>query len=198
MENMQPGAVFLCLERGNSGMDMEKLWESCVAFHGHRCGGLAIGFAAARYAGQLLGMGFSPDEQVVCVAENDACGVDAIQVVLGCSAGKGNLLFRRRGKQVFTFFCRETGKGVRLALKPLPPMEKEEKIAYLRNAPLESLFDLREPDFPMPERARLFSSAPCARCGEMTAEPWLRVKNGEILCLDCYEKGCGGEKEAKK
>lgn len=76
-----------------------KLWEKCVAFHGHECGGLTIGYKAALYAAELLELSFSEDEKVVCISENDACGVDAIQVILGCSVGKGNLLFHIRGKQ---------------------------------------------------------------------------------------------------
>ena len=67
--------------------------EKCVAFHGHECGGLTIGYKAAIYAEKLLNITFSEDEDVVCISENDACGVDAIQVLLGCSVGKGNLLF---------------------------------------------------------------------------------------------------------
>ena len=50
----------------------------------------------------------------MCITENDACGVDAIQVLLGCSVGKGNLLFHLRGKQAFSFYNRKTGKAVRL------------------------------------------------------------------------------------
>ena len=60
-------------------------WEKAAGFHGHVCGGLAIGFQAARYAIKLLELTFSEDEQVVCISENDACGVDAIQAVLGGS-----------------------------------------------------------------------------------------------------------------
>ena len=67
-------------------------WETCVQFHGHACGGLTIGYKAACYAAELLELSFSGDEQVVCIAENDACGVDAIQVVTGCTMGKGNLM----------------------------------------------------------------------------------------------------------
>ena len=67
----------------------KKLWEKCAAFHGHVCGGLTIGYKAALYAMELLDLTFSSDEQVVCVCENDACGVDAIQVMLG---GAGVLL----------------------------------------------------------------------------------------------------------
>ena len=59
-------------------MDDKTLWNRCVAFHGHECGGLTIGYKAALYAIDLLGITFSPDEQLVCISENDACGVDAI------------------------------------------------------------------------------------------------------------------------
>ena len=40
-------------------MDRQALWEKCVAFHGHACGGLTIGFQAARYAMELLELDFS-------------------------------------------------------------------------------------------------------------------------------------------
>lgn len=56
----------------------EDLWNKCVAFHGHECPGLTIGYRAALYAIELLGLTFSDDEQVVCISENDACGCDAI------------------------------------------------------------------------------------------------------------------------
>ena len=95
-------------------------WEKCVAFHGHACGGLTIGYKAACYAAELLELDFSGDEQLVCIAENDACGVDAIQALLGCSVGKGNLLFHMRGKQAFSFYNRTTGKSVRLVLRDRP------------------------------------------------------------------------------
>lgn len=112
--------------------EKKALWEQCVEFHGHVCGGLTIGYKASLYAMELLRLNFSQDEEVVCIAENDACGVDAVQVVLGCSVGKGNLLFHIRGKQAFSFFNRKTGKSVRLVLKDRPAFaSKEESFAYL-------------------------------------------------------------------
>ena len=101
-------------------MDEKVLWEKCTDFHGHVCGGLTIGYKAALYAVELLGLNRSEDEEVVCISENDACGVDAIQVVLGCSAGKGNLLFHITGKQAFSFYDRTSGRSVRLVLRPKP------------------------------------------------------------------------------
>ena len=91
-----------------------KTWADCAEFHGHECGGLTIGYKAALYAIKLLNIGCAEDEEVVCISENDACGVDAIQVMLGCSAGKGNLLFHLTGKQAFNIYERNSGRSVRL------------------------------------------------------------------------------------
>ena len=46
----------------------------------------------------------------VAVTETDMCAVDAIQALVGCTFGKGNLIFRDRGKVAFTFFRRSDGK----------------------------------------------------------------------------------------
>ncbi len=167
-------------------MTNTELWDKAVAFHGHVCGGLAIGFQAALYASELLDLRFSDDEEAVCVSENDACGVDAVQAVLGCSVGKGNLLFRMRGKQAFSFYNRKTGRSVRLVLKPRPHrMTREEAFAYYRDSEPAELFDVKETTVVLPEPARIFNSWPCESCGEETAEKWLRFSEGKRLCLDC-------------
>ncbi|MBQ7345090.1 MAG: formylmethanofuran dehydrogenase [Oscillospiraceae bacterium] len=167
-----------------------KTWEDCVAFHGHGCGGLTIGYKASLYAIELLGLEFSADEQVVCIAENDACGVDAIQVMLGCSIGKGNLLFRMRGKQAFSFYQRGSGKAVRLVLKPKPEgMTKAESFAFYQSCTPEEMFQVKEATITLPERARLMDSYVCDCCGETTGAEWIRLAGEKKFCLDCYE-GC--------
>lgn len=160
-------------------------WEDCVEFHGHACPGLAIGCRASLEAARLLGLTFSADEQVVCVTENDACGVDAIQRLLGCSVGKGNLLFKLRGKQAFSFFNRKTQKSVRLVLKPLPDaeMSRPKRQEYILHAP--DVFEIKPVTVKLPEKARLMPGISCAKCGETTMESMLRLENGELLCLDC-------------
>ena len=165
-----------------------KTWQDCVAFHGHECGGLTIGYKASLYAAQLLNLEFSDDEQVVCITENDACGVDAIQVMLGCSIGKGNLLFHMRGKQAFSFYNRKTGKTVRLVLKPKPEgMSKAESFSYYQGCKPEEMFEIKETTITIPEKARLFDSYTCDCCGEVTGANWIRLASEKKLCLDCYE-----------
>ena len=61
------------------------IWEKCVAFHGHQCPGLALGARLCEYVQEHLKLRFSEDEQLVCIAETDACPGDAIQAILGCT-----------------------------------------------------------------------------------------------------------------
>ena len=180
-------------------MDHTKLWKKCVAFHGHECGGLTIGYKAALYVLKLLDVSLSDlseeqgcisrDEELVCIAENGACGVDAIQVILGCSIGKGNLLFHMRGKQAFSFYNRRNGKSVRLVLKPCPEgMTRAESFAYYQALKPEDMFDVKEVKLDLPEGARIFQSITCSRCGESTSENMIRIQGEEMLCMDCYQE----------
>ena len=165
-----------------------KSWKDCAAFHGHECGGLTIGYKASLYAIELLQLEFSADEQVVCISENDACGVDAIQVMLGCSVGKGNLLFHMRGKSAYSFYNRKTGRSVRLVLKPRPEgMTKAESFAYYQACEPKDMFDVKETTIALPEAAKLFDSYICECCGESTGANWIRLAGGKKLCLDCYD-----------
>ncbi|XCH79168.1 MAG: FmdE family protein [Candidatus Dehalobacter alkaniphilus] len=162
-------------------------WEKAVEFHGHSCPGLAIGYKAAVAAQEKMGIRFSSDEEIVCVTENDACGVDAIQVLTGCSMGKGNLIYRGTGKMAFSFFNRKSGESLRLVLKAFEgEMTREERQAYILKAPAEEVFDFKKPGFALPETARLFDSIVCESCGENAPEHKMRLQDGKKVCLDCY------------
>ena len=171
-------------------MDENKvLWEKCAAFHGHVCPGLTIGYRAALYAIDLLELSFSDDEQVVCISENDACGCDAIQVILGCSIGKGNLLFHMTGKQAFSFYNRKTGKSVRLVLnKPIEEMTREQTFDYYHACKQEDMFTVKDTTIELPEQARIFDSYKCECCGETAGANWIRLQGEKKLCVDCYAK----------
>lgn len=170
-------------------IDKKAMWDKAVAFHGHVCGGLTIGYRAALYAIELLDLQFSEDEDVVCITENDACGVDAIQAILGCSIGKGNLLFHMRGKQAFSFYDRKSGKSVRLVLKPKPEgMTKAESLDYFQTCEASKMFEIKPTTIAIPEEARIFTSFVCDCCGEETGANWIRLSGGKKLCLDCYKR----------
>ncbi|NIP44160.1 MAG: formylmethanofuran dehydrogenase, partial [candidate division Zixibacteria bacterium] len=67
--------------------------------------------------------------ELVAVVENDSCAVDAVQVLTGCTFGKGNLFFRDYGKQVYTFFRRPSGDFLRIAIDWTSPGETPEETA---------------------------------------------------------------------
>jgi len=167
-------------------MDKQQ-WDKCVQFHGHECPGLAIGFKACEAVMEKLGIKFSEDEEVVCVTENDACGVDAIQVITGCSMGKGNLLYRSTGKQAYSFFNRTTGASIRLVLKPFKgEMDRKERQEYLLHTPACDVFEFKQPQFTVPENARLFTIIICEKCGEGSPEHKIRLHEGKKVCQDCF------------
>ncbi len=189
-------------------------WARCVAFHGHECPGLAIGFQAARAGLQWIESTRAEDEEVVAIVENDACGVDAVQVLTGCTFGKGNLIHKDYGKQAFTFFNRDTGQAARYSLKSdvIPQDsryrelmmknrngkatdEEREEMAARRDAlmraildqPTETLFNKSDPHVELPEKARVQRSEPCAACGEPTMPLKMVERDGKMICRGCAD-----------
>jgi formylmethanofuran dehydrogenase subunit E len=145
-----------------------------------------IGFSASLYAMELLDLEFSEDEEVVCIVENDSCSVDAIQSVLGCTVGKGNLLFHMRGKQAFSFYNRNTGKSVRLVQKNSEyERTRDEAFRFYSSCSNEEMFDVMETAVELPEAAKIFESYACECCGEKTGSNWIRILDGKKVCLDC-------------
>lgn len=173
-------------------MDDEKaLWKKCAEFHGHECGGLTIGYKAALYAKELLDLDFSEDEQVVCISENDACGVDAIQVILGCSVGKGNLLFHICGKQAFSFYDRGIRKVRAAGIKRKAQRDDKGRVLLPITRPVSPGRVRCEGDLPAAPRKRRSSDPPVRLRGEMTGEKWLREAGGKKLCPDCLARLSG-------
>lgn len=165
------------------------LWEKAVEFHGHECPGLAIGYKACEAAMEKMGFTFSKDEEIVCVTENDACGVDAVQVITGCTFGKGNLIYRPTGKMAFSFFNRANGEKIRMILKPFgEEMDRKERQEYILNAKVDEIFNFSEPKFDLPEKARLFATVVCENCGESAPEHKIRINDGKKVCLDCFQE----------
>ncbi|RDY23157.1 formylmethanofuran dehydrogenase [Romboutsia maritimum] len=165
----------------------KKLWEQAVDFHGHECPGLAIGFKACEAAIEKLGIGKSGDEEIVCITENDACGVDAVQSILGCSMGKGNLIYRGTGKQAFSFFNRKNGEKIRMYFKiNSNNMDRDMWQKTILNLPIEEVFEFSTPQYDLPETARIFKSIVCENCKESAPEHKIRLQNGKQVCLDCF------------
>ena len=187
--------------------------SDAIAFHGHSCPGLAYGLRVAEFA--LQEFGHSKDEEIVAVSETDMCAVDAIQALVGCSFGKGNLLYRDLGKVAFTFFRRSDGKCLRVVRKPEVPDEisketreltrkkamrqlteaetarreelRRRRIDAIMNADPDDLFWVREAPFDMPSHARIVDTLVCEACGEPVMETRTRRAGGKVLCEPCFQ-----------
>ena len=142
------------------------------------------------------------DEELICIAMTDACAVDAVQYMTGCTLGKGNLMVQDYGKMVFIFLTRRRGspaQGIRLAFRPPSALQnmrrskqatKETLARSLLAIPANRLFRVRQlKQYPLPERARIFPSRKCDRCGEPTMEPRLTLCEGKLLCMECVPAG---------
>jgi len=170
-----------------TGENLNEDYQKTVEFHGHECPGVTIGYRVSKYV--LDHYPRSEDEQLVAIVENNSCSIDGIQQMLGCTFGKGNLIFKDRGKQAFTFFVRDTGEGVRIVLKDLPRREdREKRTKELLKMNVEDMFEFQAPRDEIPKRARIYPSLKCEICGEKASERNMRIKEGKIVCMDCFEK----------
>ncbi|MBM4036552.1 MAG: formylmethanofuran dehydrogenase [Planctomycetes bacterium] len=159
--------------------------EQVVKFHGHFCGGILIGYRAAKAALEHLAAGRAEDEELVAIVENDSCAVDAVQVLTGCTLGKGNLHFRDYGKHVYTFALRPSGRAVRVSRKPGRHLSHDEMLSV----PADDLFWIDNMTVKLPAPARIRDSAICERCGEPVMETRTRRRGGKLLCIPCASRG---------
>jgi len=190
-------------------------FKKCVDFHGHICGGLVIGYKVSKMALAWFKENRAQDEELVAIVENDACCVDAVQVLTGCTFGKGNFIYKDYGKIAFTFFSRKTGKGIRIAPKfsPGTSMEGEQKqlfekqqnntaspdeLARLEVLRIEKAFELLEKStdelfsinpatVAIPGKAEIHPSLECGRCGEPAMSTKMTTIEGQTVCRGCLD-----------
>lgn len=190
-------------------------WKKCADFHGHICPGLSIGYRAAKAGMKWLKESRADDEEMVAIVETDACSADAVQVLTGCTFGKGNFIYRDYGKNVLTLFSRNTGRGVRVSMRPGAFKTDPEHMALLQKimtkeatpedrerfqmlhhqrscdmleAPEDEMFIVTEVLTQFPPRARIEASQLCAQCGEPTMPCKMEIRGAEKIC-----RGCAGE-----
>jgi formylmethanofuran dehydrogenase subunit E len=187
----------------------------CVSFHGHICPGLVYGYLVAKEAMKIMNLGRATDEETVAICENDSCAVDAFQVLLGTTAGKGNLIIRDFGKNAYTILSRSGQKAYRFARKDRYEYQGEAKSAFdrletaiakgmasegdhrdmkmlkvddLLMRPFQGVFATTEVPFDEPHYAPLERSEPCAICGDMTmVTKMVKLTGGQRACIPCSQ-----------
>jgi len=166
----------------------KEIIKKTIDFHGHNCGGLAIGIRVSELAMKKLDIQNAKDP--VCVTETDMCGVDAIQFLTGCSFGKGNLIHKDYGKSAFTFYDRDTQKGFRAIFRnnfARQEQDRDNRINQILQADLKDLFLIEDVDRPPVRPARILKSIRCDRCNEMVMESRVRLFDGKNFCIPCFQ-----------
>jgi formylmethanofuran dehydrogenase subunit E len=185
-----------------------------LAFHGHRCWASAAGVRLGLAAMEALGVPRAGAKQLHAVIETGehhggTCFGDGIQFTTGCTFGKGNIEKTGEGKFAVTLVDKAANRAVRVAYRPtlqpqikasafmqkraagvpptqIPEDEQMEVVTLIWDAPAEQIMTVgpvQPREWSEPEEVVRFLV--CPGCGELVAEPYARVAEGEIVCAAC-------------
>jgi formylmethanofuran dehydrogenase subunit E len=199
-------------------VDPKAFLEIGQRFHGHKCPAMPLGLRVGAAAMNTLGVERSPDGQLVAWVElgDDHCAhcfADGIQVITGCTYGKGNIRQLNYGKWGVTLIDRASGRAVRVVPKTeamlankqsdffktyrekgipasqVPASVVEPLIAKVMGAPDAMLMNIGDVvAHPLPKKVESFAGFVCDRCGEMTVEGYGRPLGDTKVCIPCYEQ----------
>ncbi len=184
-------------------------------FHGHKCPAMPMGLRACAAALNALNTQRTGDGALLAVLDlgDDHCATcfaDGIQVITGCTFGKGNIKKTHKGKWGVTLIDKKNQKAVRVTPtaeammasketsffkdyreKGVPPTQVpddvvEPLVVKVMSAPAEKIMQISEVmDCEHQDPAYTFSSFSCEECGEMVVEGYARVKGPKKVCQDC-------------
>lgn len=186
--------------------------------HGHKCPAMPLGLRAGAAALDALGVPRSMDGQLEAILElGDGhcshCFADGVQMITGCTFGKGNIRKLGQGKFGLTLVDRASGRRVRVVPRAeaqaasrqtpffleyrmkgvpasqVPPEVVEPLIEKVMNAPLEQILKVGavEPGPPIPRAPEQFGAFVCESCGETVMEAYGRLHGERRLCIPCRE-----------
>jgi formylmethanofuran dehydrogenase subunit E len=195
-------------------MDDRQILLAALEFHGHRCWASAMGVRVGLAAMRALGVERSGGKSLHAVVEigdhhGAMCFADGVQYATGCTFGKGNIEKDPRGKLGLRLVDKATGRAIRVHYRPtlqpqikdspfmrkraagIPPTEISEEeqwelVDLVWNAPAEDVLAVGSVEplaWSEPEEVVRFSV--CDGCGELVAEPYMRVVSGQTRCRDC-------------
>ena len=195
-------------------MHDREVLRNMVASHGHRCWASTMGVRTGLAAMRALGAERSGEKSLHAIIEigdnhGAMCFGDGVQYATGCTLGKGNIEKDPKGKLGLTLVDKATQRAVRVRYKPalqaqirdsrfmkkrsagvppteIPDEEQWELVNLVWDAPADDVMVVG-PVLPHPwsEPEEVVRFAVCAGCGELVAEPYLRVVKGELRCRDC-------------
>lgn len=207
-------------------IDANEFFDAGVQLHGHRCAPMALGLRVGAAAMNQLGVGRSQDRQLLALVElgNDHCGhcfADGVQMITGCTLGKGNITKLGYGKFGLTLVDQTSGRAVRVVPRAeaqvktkrtpffqqfcvggvpaseVPGEVVDPPITRVLHAPGDELLVVSDVfDYTMPAVEHTFHSFICDRCGELVVEPYGRVVGTHKVCIPCHRELLAAERAA--
>jgi formylmethanofuran dehydrogenase subunit E len=186
--------------------------------HGHKCPAMPMGLRAGAAAMNALAVPRARDKELIVILElgEDHCSHcfgDGVQMITGCTFGKGNLRTLPYGKFGLTLIERATGRAVRVVPRAqaqakmkqsklfqefrskgvpaskVPDEVVEPMIQQVMAAPEEQILSVgSEFRVEADHKGEAFDTRPCDACGEMVVDKYLRVLGEKRLCIPCQEK----------
>ena len=195
--------------------DLRELFEVGMKFHGHKCPAMPMGLRAGLAAMKALNVERARDKELFVVSETGkghaaGCFLDGIMTATGCTYGKSNIDKRYFNKMAFTLIDQQTGRAVRVSLKPdffekalaSPFVQKrkdgvsQQDIAPEIADPLvDRILSMDESTFlnvgdvyetAVEKGKSVFTAKRCALCGELTFVNKLRLtEEDRLVCVPC-------------
>jgi formylmethanofuran dehydrogenase subunit E len=176
-----------------------ELYDKAALFHGHSCPGLALGYRMITEAMAFLNVQRASDEELAAITECDFCGVDALQVVSGCTFGKGNLRILYYGKRSFILFDRAANNSCRvIPVRAEIRIRKEwveqgrdawpELIGHFVHGPADEIVIVRACENPNFGKSVIEKMENCECCGEPVVLSKIVQSGSGRLCIPCSKE----------
>ena len=196
-------------------------FEAGLTLHGHRCPAMPMGLRVGAAAMNKLGVERARDGQLMALVEIGeahcaTCFADGVQMITGCTFGKGNIRKLHYGKWGLTLIDKKSGRAVRVApkaeamaankqtdffqkyrMKGVPASQVPEEVVAplverVLNTPEDQMLNIGEVfEYAWTEPAHSFDSFVCEVCGEMVVEPYGRILGDKKVCIPCREQAAG-------
>ncbi len=186
-------------------------------FHGHKCPAMPNGLRVGAAAMNKLGVERAADGQLLAILELGdhhcaTCFADGVQMITGCTFGKGNIKKLHYGKWGLTLVDVKSGKAIRVNPKAETMMANKKTKFFTdyrmqgipaSHVPADIVDPLVEKVMSMPDEDMLiisdifeyktqkpkdsFDGFVCDECGEMTVEKYGRLRGDKKVCIPCHE-----------
>jgi len=191
--------------------------DAGLQLHGHKCPAMPLGLRAGAAAMNALGVERAKDGQLMALVELGehhcaTCFADGVQMITGCTFGKGNIKKLFYGKFGLTLIERKTKRAVRVVptseamlankttaffteyrekgvpASQVPPDVVHPLVERVMGAPEKQLLNIGEVhQHAFEEPPHSFASFVCELCGDMIIEPYGRILGDKKVCIPCRD-----------